>query len=463
MRTRTSVPSVDRTDPAAWALVALLALLWLAGGASRADALGQVVVRASAWLALLMMVLAAPRPNLSAIGPAAAFLVAILALPLLQLVPLPPGIWATLPGRQPVEALSSVDAFAAASAWRPWTMVPGATWNAAGSLVVPAAILILVAGLTPDHRRWLPTLLLGLVTLSAFMGLLQFSGAKLNNMFINDTPGDVSGNFANRNHFALFLAMGCVLAPAWAFLDGRRPQWRGPVAVALVLLFVMTILATGSRAGIMLGVLALAMGLLLVQHALRRELRRYPRWVMPVLLTAIVATIAGGVVLSIVADRATAIDRAFAIEGSTDMRARALPVLWSMIRAYFPAGGGFGGFDPLFRIHETPDLLKPTYFNHAHNDFLEIVLDGGIAGLALLIVAAGWWAVASIGLWRRGGDGIEGRLGSAMLLLAFVASAFDYPVRTPMMMATVAIAAAWLAMASRASRTSPLPADVQQL
>jgi hypothetical protein len=31
----------------------------------------------------------------------------------------------------------------------------------------------------------------------------------------------VSGTFANRNHFALFMAIGCVLAPAWAVQSSR--------------------------------------------------------------------------------------------------------------------------------------------------------------------------------------------------------------------------------------------------
>src|SRR3546814_14825252 len=78
------------------------------------------------------------------------------------------------------------------------------------------------------------------------------------------------------------------------------------------------------------------------------------------------------------------------------MRARGLPTVLSMIAAYFPAGAGFGGFDPIFRLHEPFRLLKPTYFNHAHNDFLEVVLDGGLPAALLLLVAIGWYAIASI-------------------------------------------------------------------
>src|SRR3546814_18506461 len=118
------------------------------------------------------------------------------------------------------------------------------------------------------------------------------------------------------------------------------------------------------------------------------------------------------------------------------MRARGLPTVLSMIAAYFPAGAGFGGFDPIFRLHEPFRLLKPTYFNHAHNDFLEVVLDGGLPAALLLLVAIGWYAIASIRAWRASGrHSVLPTLGSSILLLVFVASAFDYPARTPMLIA----------------------------
>jgi O-antigen ligase len=124
------------------------------------------------------------------------------------------------------------------------------------------------------------------------------------------------------------------------------------------------------------------------------------------------------------------------------MRGRALPTVLAMIAEYFPAGAGLGGFDPLFRMHEPFALLKTTYFNHAHNDWLEVVLDAGLPGLLVSVAALAWWLVGTIRAWR--GGAVVARLGSAMLLLIMLASVIDYPARTPMMMATVVIAAVWL-------------------
>lgn len=444
-------------------LFVLLVTLWLAGGASRGDALGQVVVRGGAWVLLAATILFGERASFTREKPVLLLLLAALLIALLQLVPLPPGVWRALPGR---EALVQASVVAGeAQPWRPWAIVPGAAVNAASSLIAPFVIFLLVAGLKEEERSWLPGVLLGFVVASTLVGLLQFSGARLDNPFVNGTVGHVSGTFANRNHFALFVAMGCLLAPVWAFLGGRRPGWRGTVALGLVLLFSLTILAGGSRAGVLVGVLALGIGLLLVRRELRREFRHAPRWVFPASVLAMVGAVAVLVLVGIAAGRAESIDRVFTLDVGDDMRSRGLPTVLAMIGEYFPAGSGLGGFDPIFRSHEPFDLLKPTYFNHAHNDFLEVVLDAGLPGLLILAAALLWWVWASARAWRAGAGArhLPPRLGSAMLLLVIIASAFDYPARTPMIMAMTIIAGIWLCARPDERGASALPVSDQHL
>lgn len=425
-------------------LVAFLFILWGAGGASRADVAGQVVVRGAAMLLLIVAILFARAPSFRQGRAVMLLLAAALVLVLAQLVPLPPSLWQALPGRGLVVEAGRVAGLGLP--WRPLSLVPGATANAAASLVVPVAALVLAAGSSPAERRSLPGVLLVLVGLSTLVGLLQFSGAGLDNPLVNDTPGQVSGLFANRNHFALFLAFGCLLAPAWAFQDGRGATWRVPAALGLVLLFVLAILASGSRAGLVLGVMALLLGLAAMRREIRASFRRYPRWFLPALIAGVAALIASLVLLSVLADRAVSIDRALTIDPGQDMRRRGLPTVLAMIRAYFPAGTGLGSFDPLFRIHEPFGLLKLTYFNHAHNDFLEILLDAGLPGLLLMVTGLAWWGWAGVRAWSAEAykhDALP-RLGSALLLLLLAASVFDYPARTPMMMAIMVLAGLWL-------------------
>ncbi|MCJ8158854.1 O-antigen ligase [Sphingomonas sp. LaA6.9] len=444
-------------------LVVLLGLVLIAGGASRADVAGQVIVRSAAWTALIVAILAGSRPSFGQSRPVLIFLFAACALALLQLVPLPPAVWQALPGRA---ALSEA---AAASGqpqpWRPWSIVPGATVNAAASLIVPFVVLVLVASLTEREKLWLPGFVLGLIAATTLVGLLQFSGVGFNNLLVNDTPGQVSGTFANRNHFALFLAIGCMLAPVWAFLEGRQPHWRGPVAFGLVLLFTLTILASGSRAGMVLGLLALVLGLIMVRRGIRRSIGRSPRWVFPALIAGIVGAVAIFVLISIAADRAVSIDRVLELDAGQDLRRRALPTILEMIRLYFPAGSGLGGFDQVFRMHEPFDLLSLLYLNHAHNDLLEIVLDTGLPGVLLLAAVLLWWAWASVRAWRAGSGASHAlpKLGSAMLLLVMIASILDYPARTPMIMAMIILAGIWLSDRVDERPGPALPRSAQDL
>ncbi len=442
-------------------LTTLLVVLWVAGGASRADALGQIFVRATAWGLLIVGLIFGARASFGHVRPLVIILAAAVLLVTVQLVPLPPAVWQLMPGRAPLSAAATISD--QAQVWRPWSIVPGATLNALFSLIVPIAALIFVAGISDDEHRWLLALVLGLISASTLLGLLQISGATFRNPLINDTLGEVSGTFANRNHFALLMAFGCMVAPVWAFHEGRRPQWRAPVALGLVLLFALTILATGSRAGIVTGVLAIGLALLMTYKGIRKALNRYPRWVLPAAVAGIVGIIAAFALISIMSDKAASISRALAEDPRQDIRSQNLPTVIAMIIEYFPFGSGFGGFDPVFRMHEKFSQLNLKYFNHAHNDFLEIVLDSGFLGLLAMLGALAWWARASIRAWRTGSTRTHSlaRLGSAMLLLIFVASLFDYPARTPMIMAMAVIAGTWL---SNVGRTGPaLPEDAQHL
>lgn len=427
-------------SPSLLLLGILLALCWLAGGASRADAAGQAVVRGGAWAILIVALLFCPRPDWRPIRGAAIVLLLAVLLAGIQLIPLPPGLWQSLPGR----AMFSEAATASGQVqpWRPWAIVPAGAANALGSLIVPVTALVLAGGLNGRALRMLPAMVLAFIVAAMMVGLLQAAGAGFDNPFINDARGEIGGIFANRNHFALLLAMGCLLAPVWAFNRRDAAAWRAALALGLVLLFALTILASGSRAGMALGALAIGLGAWLSREGIGRALRHAPRWVGPALLVAAALVVLGFVALAVLAGRAESISRALALTAGDDMRSRALPTVWAMIGTYFPVGSGLGGFDPLFRMHEPFALLKPTYFNHVHNDFLEIPLEAGIPGLLLLLGAIGWWGWASVQAWRQ--PALLPRAGAVMILLVLIASVFDYPARTPTIMAILVVAAVWL-------------------
>lgn len=437
---RRSTPSLSLVS-----FVLLLALLALAGGASREDALGQGVVRAGASALLAVWVLAGGRVATSVKVPAIllGFAAALIAA---QLVPLPPSLWTSLHGRAVFESAAALSG--QSQPWRPTAIVPDAAWNALFSLVVPFAALLFAGGCEPEEQPHLLLALLVLIICSALAALAQFSGGAIVNPLINARLDGASGLFANRNHQALFLAIGCVAAPAWAFSSKHAAPWREWAALGCVVLLFLTILATGSRAGLLLGALALITAVALVAGRVRGRLKRAPRWVWPAMLSAGAAAVVALAAISVGAGRAESLRRLADLDPGTDMRARGLPVVLRMFGDFFPFGSGFGGFEPLFRLYEPLGLLKPTYFNHAHNDWLEIALGGGLPALACLLAAVAWWLTRSFRAWRDQTARMP-RLGSAVILLILVASAFDYPARTPLIMTTLVLAAIWLGGAAR--------------
>lgn len=438
-------------------LSGLMLVLWLAGGASRGNVPGQIIVRAAALLTLAIAIVFGQRPVTATARPMWIFLGAAIIILTIQLLPLSPDIWHGLPGRQFNRDVPGGDV---AGGWRQLSLVPGGTVNALVALVVPLAVLALATSLSAAERAHLPSLVLMFATGAVLLGLLQFSGFGVDNPLINDTPGAVSGTFANRNHFALFLALGILVIPVWVFQDGGRLQWRGPTGLSLLLLFMLTILAAGSRAGMAVGSLAIIIAGMIAWRELRWRMRRAPRWILPAAFAAVTVLLVAFALFSVAADRAVSIQRGLSVDVEQDIRSRAFPTVWEITRATFPAGSGAGSFDTMFRAYEPDALLKPTYFNHAHNDFIELVLELGLPGLILLLAAVVWWAWASVDAWRNSTRrrSMLPRLGSAMLLLIMVASIFDYPARTPFMMAMTMLAGVWLSCRFDENGTPALPA-----
>jgi len=348
--------------------------------------------------------------------------------------------------------------------WRPISLVPGATVNALASLLPPLAALLLVCRLTDGERERLPTMVLCLIAATMLTGLLQFSGLRLTTLVADNGLGEVSGFIANRNHFALLMAIGCVIVPYWAFSHHRREGSRGFIALGLTLLFVLAILASGSRAGLILGLLGLISGLAVARQGMRSLLSRYPRWAFPAVITALLIFVAGFALTSFAADRAISINRLLATDLSQDTRARALPYVADMAKTYFPFGSGLGSFDAVYRVHEPLNLLTDTYLNHAHNDILEIVTDGGLVGGLIFLGAMLWWFKATFVSSGITGESrsAQPKVGAVIFFLTVVASVADYPARTPILMVVLVVAATWLG-GLHPNRAAPLPYSSRRL
>lgn len=419
-------------------LAFFLVLVFLTGGSSRADVSKLIALRPLAVL-VAGFGLATIRPeHLAAYRPIWAMFGAATLLAVLHLVPLPPAIWQALPGRDIIVEINALAGME--TAWRPLSMYPEGTWNALYALSVPFAALLLAAQLGEEDRIRLLVVIVVLGLLSGFLGVVQSAGTGIRFYPISS---ETAGLFANRNHQAALLAcLFPMLAALAASADrfGRDPRATRLIAGAGIVALAPLIVVTGSRMGLIVGAIAF---LSLVFMRFGGERRRHGFAFGSLIQLAVAAIIATGMVLGTVF---LARDRAFDRVGGLESEPR-LPVWQSMIDflpTYMPWGSGIGSFAPVYQVHEDARLLTPQYFNQAHNDWLDLALTAGLPGILLAIAAVAMFAwAAKVAIGVRGVSGQLRRAGLIMILVLAFASVTDYPVRTPILSALLAIAAIW--------------------
>ena len=435
-----------------WALVLFLALVFFTGGGARGDIQSLIILRPVTVLMCGFALWSLKREHVQANRFLFGMAVAIFALVGLHLVPLPPAIWSSLPGR---EIITEIDKTAGlGDVWRPLTMVPSGGWNAFYSLFVPLAVLLLGVQLSREERFQLLPVLMGLGLFSGFIGLLQTIGDPQGLLYFYSVTnnGSAVGLFANRNHQAILLATLFPMLAVYACAGVKSEEQakvRGYIALAAAVVLVPLILVTGSRAGLIVGVVGLLSVALLYRRPKivvpkkRKSNKLDLRW----LLGAFAVICLGG--LTVIMSRAEAFKRISAADQTEDLRFKAWPYVMDMAEKYFPVGSGAGSFVEVFQRDEPYELLEPSYFNHAHNDWLELYLTFGLPGLLLLTCVVFVFGKATLGAFRaeigEGRDVLFARLGAVTVVILALGSIGDYPLRAPALAAVLMIAALWMA------------------
>ena len=279
--------------------------------------------------------------------------------------------------------------------------------------VLPPALLFMVLSRFSenDFNRLLPFFYLGLLANIVF-GLVQFaarSSAELSPGFL---PYEASaGFFANANHFATLMFVGIPLV-IYQFVAIRRPV----LSVAAVAVIVLASFATRSVAGVFL-----SMGCAVVSYAL--IVRMSARW----RILLLVAGLAGAIALSFNPGNVLEIRPDDPLDRTSIWRNT-----MTAISAYLPLGSGFGTFDLVYPRFEAASDIRSSFINHAHNEYLELLLEGGVAAGALLL---GYLALLLLAMWRlpRSPLRLAAFCGIAFILLH---SGVEYPLRNLSMLLT---------------------------
>lgn len=360
----------------------------------------------------------------------------VIAVPLVQLIPLPPALWQVLPGRE--AALASLSLVGEEGRWMPLSLDPPSTWAALLALGPPLVMLFLVASLPHAYRgRLLVVIVLGGLTTVA-LGAVQLvvrDGSVSFYSYVHQ--GWIIGFQASRNLAAdilLISILACATLGPWLERRGLARLWLVPM---IALLALGTVLC-GSRAGIALLLPTLALALVI-------------GWEGKLPGKHIAAILAGGVSLAgmlavVLALNVPVFQRVAArFESDSDFRSELWTDGWAAAQAYWPAGGGMGAFVAMFLPFERLEVVDATMPNRAHNDYLELLMEAGAIGILALLVCG---AILAQIAWRAIRDGVlpRGQVLFAIGTIGLIAvhSILDYPLRTMSLACIFAVAVGML-------------------
>ena len=371
-------------------------------------------------------------------GKAPALILAMLfALFALNLVPLPPSVWTALPGRAP---FAQADALLGPLPWRPFSLEPEGTMRAALMLVPAIAVFLAVLQGSEARVRAILLAIALFAALSLLRALAQVALPGVSGLHIY--PGThatlPTGWFANRNHQGILFAAALPLLAVVATAERRAVL---AIGAGITAACAVGALITGSRTAVALFVpAALATALLVSGRGDRTRWRGFAGAV------AGAAMLIGGLALFAGDALTRAAGRGAVAE---DSRFIFWPAVVDTIGPYLPWGSGIGSFRRVYEVHEPLALVGKLYLNHAHNDYLELMVETGLPGAMLLLAFLMWVGRATVRLWRtrEGPPPLLARAATIAVATLLLHSAIDYPLRTISLATLLAVACALIARA----------------
>ena len=356
------------------------------------------------------------------VAPAVDLLVACaLIVVVVQLIPLPQGIWQSLPGREGIA--SGFEALGYPPPSLPVSEAPYQSIAALFAAIPALAVLFATERLRPSPRAIAAAVITGTV-LGIILGVVQVGGRGQSWAYFYEftNPGAV-GFFANRNHMATLLLAAIPLAAALfaSARSGRKAAAsRKAVAAALLVVIVIGIVMNGSIAAYGLVIPVALASASIVPAAMS--------WRRPALVVAALSLVAG---LAVLIAKPIGVEAAQAgSTASVTERTEIWRTTLVAIEETLPVGTGLGTFPQIYRQHENPADVTRLYVNHAHNEYLEILLELGAAGAILLVLFLGWWLVTSIRIWRSSLSTPFARAATVVTGAVLAHSLVDFPLRT---------------------------------
>jgi O-antigen ligase len=360
---------------------------------------------------------------------------AVLLLPLLQLVPLPPSVWTQIPGRT---IPADIDAVLGISTWRPLSLDIEGTLRAFLSLIPAAVVFAGCMFLARSDRAQLLWVVLALALASGVLGMAQLVTAGALTPYPSAHSGYPVGLFVNRNHNAVLMLVAMPVSAALASMQIARGKHQSAwvmASLSAMVVLAVTVVGTTSRMGLVLLPVAIAASLVLLLH------RRPP-------LRLVVLSVLGLVAVASAILASERLDRTIGrFSGGSDARFDYWNDSFWALEQFGLAGTGFGTFVPVYKSAESLDNVVPQVINHAHNEYLEVLLEGGLPAVVLMLAFV---ALITAALLRSFRDKSHSQRSTATvaafvgILIMLAASMVDYPLRMPALSAVFAVCCALL-------------------
>ena len=429
--------------------VLLLASTLVLGGGGTPSPLPETLLEFITVMMVAMWVGHAPQDSSAKVPPAAWWIAgAVLVLPMAQLVPLPPSLWHALPGRNLEQ--SALGLVGATDSWRPWSMTPDRTLASILAIVPPVVVMLMAASLDTKGRQLLVATVAAAAAVSMLVGGAQIRGGLF--LFYNDTASDLVGFQANRNSTAdvLLIGMMAFAAALREWSDRRRNgltyQRFVIICACATVIFALGVFLTGSRTGI-----ALLLPAFTAVAAIA-----WPKngLALKGLGMGLAGVSAAGLMGAVFLRHSLLVTN---IIGRFQQAGELRPQLWLdglfAARQYFPFGSGVGSFVPSFIAAERLEIVRVTMPNRAHNDFLELAIEGGAFGLLLLALLVVFLAVLFARALRQpAASRVQVLFAGATLCIFSAHSALDYPIRSMSLACVAGLCAALLLPSTRPAR-----------
>lgn len=353
-----------------------------------------------------------------------ALLALFLVVALLQLVPMPPAIWAALPGRNSVA--EGYRLLGLPLPWLPLTLSPAGAVAAILWLLPAFAAFLLVVVLGAFRGRWIASAIVAVTLVSIALGAVQVLSGPSAYLYAKTNYGVGTGFFSNPNHLATLILTCIPFLGALYVTLLRRASTRNASAVRLLVtagyaVILVGILINGSLAGIGLAVPA-TLGTLLVFGRQRPALRRIMMGGMVVAsIAALLVIVIGPFGNNLIGEQKANAEGSRQVVFANSFRAAG---------SYFPVGSGTATFQPVYRTMEPLSVINTTYRNHVHNDWLELLLETGLAGICVAALFLVWWGSRIRTIWRAEEPDRFAQAAVIATAVILLHSLVDYPLRT---------------------------------